>query len=76
MKTAHDSRPDVIGQLLPDALYTREGCWRYAGLGTDALREARQSGLVKPIRCGRRVYFRGAELIRWIEGGSDGSHGS
>ena len=57
----------VLGELCPNRLYTREGCMRFAGIGNDSLAQARQSGMVKPLECGRRLYYRGSELIAWIE---------
>lgn len=64
---AEAQRIRCVGRIDPDALYTNEGCWRFAGIGRDSLIDARASGLVKAIPCGRRVYYRGAELIAWIE---------
>jgi hypothetical protein len=40
---------------------------RAAGIGQRSLRAAKQSGLVKAIPAGERVYFRGSDLIAWIE---------
>lgn len=55
-----------LGQLRPEAIYTKEGCLRYAGIGNDVLIQARQSGVVKPIEIGRRLYYLGSELVEWI----------
>lgn len=60
----------VIGVLAPERLYTSEGALRYGGLGTNSLRAARLSGVVKPLERGNRVYYRGSELIAWITGDS------
>ena len=56
----------VVGRIDADALYTREGCERFAGLGGTMLMQARRSGIVKPIEVGRRLYYRGDELIEWL----------
>lgn len=56
----------VAGVLRPDCIYTTEGLMRSAGIGREVLMSARASGMVMPIEIGRRVYYCGAELIRWI----------
>lgn len=56
-----------IGVLDPRQIYTREGLMRFAGIGSDVLKQARASGVVKPINIGRRCYYLGAEVVRWIE---------
>lgn len=58
---------DVLGRIDPLSLYTREGCMFYGGIGDKSLLEAKESGIVKPIYSGKRVYYRGKELIEWIE---------
>lgn len=65
MKTRRVTR--CLGRLDAQSLYTTEGCLRYAGLGRESLLEARRSGIVKPIPCGKRVYYAGEELIQWIK---------
>lgn len=60
-------RVRILGGLFPDGLLTKEGCMRWAGLGRRALERARQSGVVKPIYCNDRCYYRTNELIEWIE---------
>lgn len=55
----------VVGRIDPDALYTVEGCMRYAGIGRDELRVAREWG-VTPFTCGKRRYYRGDQLIAFI----------
>jgi hypothetical protein len=45
---------------------------RRLGLGRNALLEARQSGLVKPIAVSQRMYYRTTELIAWIESHAKG----
>jgi len=57
----------VVGVIHPDSLYTTEGVLNFAGLGNDSLRLARSSGMVHPLKKGKRLYFKGSELIRWIE---------
>lgn len=61
------TRTRVIGDCYPGGLLTKEGCMRRLGLGRNALLEARQSGLVKPIAVSQRMYYRTSELIAWIE---------
>jgi hypothetical protein len=56
-----------LGRIEPYAVYTTEGCLRYAGLGRESLLLARKSGLVTPIEVGKRVYYGGDELIAWIK---------
>lgn len=68
-------RQKCYGVLAPERLYTKEGVMRAAGLGSESLLKAKQSGMVTAIPCGVRVYFKGSELIEWIashgQGGSD-----
>lgn len=59
----------VIGRIDPDAVYTSEGCMRFAGIGRIELAEARQAGVVRPVHTGRRAYYRGSELIEWVLSG-------
>jgi hypothetical protein len=40
---------------------------KFGGIGQSELREARKSGIVKPITCGRRRYYKGSQLIAWID---------
>lgn len=56
-----------LGRIDATAVYTTEGCMRYAGLGRESLSQARKSGLVEPIEHGRRVYYGGDQLIAWIK---------
>lgn len=56
-----------LGRIEATAVYTTEGCLRYAGLGRESLAEARQSGVVEPFEVGKRVYYAGDELIAWIK---------
>lgn len=60
-------RQKCHGVLAPDRLYTKEGVMRAAGIGSESLLAAKQSGMVTAIRCGVRVYFSGEELIAWIK---------
>jgi hypothetical protein len=59
------------GVRAPERLYTKEGCMKAAGIGRKTLLEAKRSGIVKAIPAGERVYFRGSELIAWIESYSE-----
>lgn len=60
-------RTKVIGRVDPGCRYTVEGCMKFAGIGSSELREARNSGIVKPITVGRRRYYKGSQLIEWID---------
>lgn len=56
-----------LGVIFPHARYTKEGVRNAVGLGTAALRQAVASGIVTPLnKCGRNFY-KGRELIRWID---------
>lgn len=55
------------GEVRPSSRYTLEGVMRAIGIGRIQLTEARQAGFVKPIHCGRRTYYRGKEIIAWID---------
>jgi len=57
----------MTGCILPGALYTKEGCMIAAGLGENSLVKARDSGLVLPVKLGKRLFYKGSDLIRWIE---------
>lgn len=57
----------VVGRIDPGAMYTTEGCMRFGGIGRDSLIDARATGIVHPIPVGKRVYYRGDELIEWIK---------
>lgn len=56
----------IVGRLDPASLYTTEGCLRYAGLGRMSLAQARREG-VPAIQVGHRHYYRGRDLIAWLE---------
>jgi len=56
----------LIGVISPDEVYTKEGLWRCAALGPQSIRDACDSGIVKPLFRGRRVYYLGKEVIAWI----------
>jgi hypothetical protein len=66
-RTATQQRTRCRGYIDPCGMYTTEGCMRYAGIGRMSLIEARASGIVKPIPVGNRIYYRGSDLIAWIE---------
>lgn len=66
MERTKRRRPRATLPVTPGLRYTREACLR-VGLGGTALRQARQSGMVTPIEVGCRMYYRGEELIAWID---------
>ena len=76
MPTRERKRTRCVGVIDPERLYTKEGCKRFAGIGRQVLLEAKRSGMVKAIQAGMRVYFRGSELIAWIESHAGGDHAS
>ena len=55
----------VIGVIDPRCLYTTDGLMEFAGIGGQSLRDARRAGL-KRYEFGRRVYYRGKDVIRCI----------
>ena len=61
------SRTPVYGMIDPSRLYTREGVRKAIGIGEQQLSDARRAGIVKAIPCGNFVYYRGADIIAWIE---------
>jgi hypothetical protein len=61
------SKSRCVGVIAPERIYTKEGVMRFAGMGRKTLLEAKKSGIVKAIPAGERVYFKGSELIAWIE---------
>lgn len=65
-REASRRRPGVYGILSPGALLTVEGVMHSTGLGEESLAAARQSGVVKAVHLGRRVFYRSDELIEWI----------
>jgi hypothetical protein len=44
-----------------------DACKRETGLGRPQLMEGRKAGVLKPISVGRFRYYRGSELVAWIE---------
>lgn len=64
-KTDRQTR-EVVGCLLPDALYTTAGAFTYAALGEDELSKGRVAKVIHPIRRGNFLYYEGRELIEWI----------
>lgn len=55
------------GELLAEALYTREGIKEAIGIGDVVLMELRRAGGLKARIVGGRVYFLGAEIIAAIK---------
>jgi hypothetical protein len=65
MISATTRAPSVI---LPDALYTRRGKIVASGISETRFRLAKKRGIEVPEICvGRRKYFRGCDLIKFIE---------
>lgn len=55
------------GYIAPERLYTHHGINQATGLSTKALDEGRQAGLIQPIEKFGRLWYLGADLIKWIE---------
>ena len=67
------TRTPVYGMLDANRIYTREGVRKAIGIGEQQLSDARRAGIVKPIPCGNFVYYRGADIIAWIESHAEAS---
>lgn len=57
----------AYGVLRPECLYTTRALLTEAGLGDEKVSEMRRSGVVKPISVGNFRWYRGREVIAWIE---------
>jgi hypothetical protein len=60
------TKSTALGMLDPQRLYTSRGLMRHAGIGTNTQQEMRKAG-VKPIDVGNFRWYRGSDVIRWIE---------
>jgi ribosomal protein L28 len=56
-----------LGIIDPRIWYTKEGIRNAVGLSTKAIRQMVASGLVKPRLKAGRNFYRGREIIRWID---------
>jgi hypothetical protein len=56
-----------LGEIDPRKRYTKEGLKNAVGLSTKSLRQMTASGLVKPRLKGGRNFYKGREVIRWID---------
>ncbi|WP_417383225.1 hypothetical protein [Gimesia sp.] len=56
----------AIGQIDPDILYPLEEFKRVSGMGTCALRTARNAGL-RMLQTGHRKYVKGQDFIDYLE---------
>jgi hypothetical protein len=68
MPRAANKANRCLGVVDPSKLYTPDACKRETGLGRPQLIEGRKAGVLKPISVGRFLYYRGSELVQWIEG--------
>lgn len=66
-RTRTRKRAKPTGILCPANWYTRQGLRDTMGLGHQMLAEMRASGMVKPIALGSYRWYRGSDVIRWIE---------
>jgi hypothetical protein len=63
------SRGEVVGVIDPRLLYDTAAVMAYAGIGELTLREWKKQKLLEGLRsAGGRVWYRGSDLIRVIEG--------
>ncbi len=62
------------GVIEPTKIYTTDALLKVAGFGRDQLTKARASGIVKPKRVGKRIYYCGTEICNWIRTADDRTH--
>lgn len=55
------------GYIDPARLYTHHGINQATGMSTKALDEGRLAGFIQPIEHSGRLWYLGADLIKWIE---------
>lgn len=67
MPRAVNKSDRCVGVVDPAKLYTVDACKRETGLGRPQLMEGRKAGVLNPISVGRFRYYRGSELVAWIE---------
>ncbi len=60
---------EAIGYIAPERVYSTEGVYQAVGLARESLRDARASGIVKPVKKGKQLYYLGSQLIEWILSG-------
>lgn len=63
--------PSIKSSINPDAYYSRREAAAALGLAPITLLRNEQREKLKAARVGRRVLYRGSELIRWLEAGSE-----
>lgn len=61
---------DVLGEIIPGAMYDTDAVMSVAGIGEIKLREERKAGRLKWSQYNGRNWYRGADLIALIESGS------
>jgi hypothetical protein len=66
-RRASRKRQKPTGILCPLNWYTRQGLREAMGMGHQTLAEMRDSGMVKPIAVGSFRWYRGSEVIEWME---------
>lgn len=59
-----------LGVIDPARWYTKEGLLRHCDIGGKQLREARSEGFLKAKQRGNRLYWSGAEVVRYLEAGT------
>ncbi len=57
----------LAGILIADAIYTVEGLESALGIGRVAQRLGRSSGKLKSFHFSKRLYYRGRDVMAWIE---------
>jgi len=60
------TEPRTDGFIDPQRLYTTEGLNTAVGLARESIREARNSGIVRPVKKGKQLYYIGAQVIQWL----------
>jgi hypothetical protein len=65
MKTRQKTQ--VLGMIDPHRRYTAKALLRHGGFGPERLAEMRASGIVKPVDLGNFRWYRGDEVIRWLD---------
>ena len=54
------------GRISPELLYNSEATAELLGMSVNSVRYLAWSGKLKPTRIGRKLFFRGDELLRYL----------
>lgn len=55
------------GVIHPECIYTREALSKVAGFGSEKIMKLDTSGIVTPIFVAHRLFYKGKEIIQWME---------